>query len=63
MILTLKHTGEPIDVDWTSIMDWKPLQSGTSILISRYPETSLEESVWLDVEESIDEINDNEFDL
>ncbi len=59
MILTLKHTGEPFDVEWTTIMDWKPLENGTRIMVCNYPETGLDNAVWVDVEESIEEINDN----
>ena len=58
MYLTCKHTGEPIPVDWKDILDYTPHEDYTSLLIGKYPQYDFDYSSWVDVRETIEEIED-----
>lgn len=63
MYLTCRHTGESLDIPVDKILDAIPKQGYTSLLIGDYPETEIEKSVWIDIIEDINEINDKMIDL
>jgi hypothetical protein len=58
MYLTDKNTGETIEVRADDIMDYQPKEGYTSLLVIQDESYSLNRLVWINVVESISEIDD-----
>jgi len=58
MHLTIRHIGEPIDIPFGDILDYIQMDGFTRILVGKYPEKSLDKAVWIEVLETMSEIDD-----